>query len=491
MARRPNFLLILTDQHSPHIAGFAGNPWVDTPHLDRLAERGVRFRAAYCSSPLCVPSRISLWTGKYPHRCSAYDNRSVLFSEHLTLPAWLAQHGYATAAVGKMHFRGREQMHGFQFRPYGDLVESRFPGHQPDPPETADGRWNDHTVGRFPFAGPTSIPESLLIDSVVTRESLAWILEFTDAHPDRPWFFCASYARPHFPLTAPGRYFRKYLRRNPPLPPRPAGYPQALHPHDRFLVEEFHLMEFPPEVQQRALAAYYACVEFVDACIGELLQCLAQAGCLENTYIIYTSDHGEMAGEHGLWWKRTYYEASAGVPLLVAGPDLPQGGETSLPVELVDLFPTLCQWAGIETPEGLDGETLLPLLQGRPAQRHKRRAFCELLGGKPEYRFRMVRDERWKVVDFPHAPPRLFDLLHDPNEEHDLATNPPPEAPLQEMLALLRQGGTWEELARRHEADRQRAGTFTPLSRGAVQYRLPDGRIIEADAPLYEGGLLP
>ena len=126
------------------------------------------------------------------------------FPEHQTLPACLAEAGYTTALVGKTHFSGADHMNGFQHRPYGDLVQCWFHTHQPDPPETIDGRWNDHSVGRFPFAGATAIPESMLIDHVVTTESLSWVLEHSDLQSDQPWFFCASYSRPHFPLTAPG-----------------------------------------------------------------------------------------------------------------------------------------------------------------------------------------------------------------------------------------------------------------------------------------------
>jgi len=486
MSRRPNILWILTDQHSPHIAGFAGNRIVDTSALDNLADCSTLFEAAYCQSPLCVPSRISMLTGKWIYRCSAYDNSSVIFPEHITLPAWLARHGYTTAAVGKMHFRGREQMCGFQYRPYGDLVDSRFPAHQPDPPETADGPWNNHAVGRFPFAGITAIPESLLIDMVVTCESLAWLLEFVDTNPHAPWFFCASYSHPHFPLTAPGRYLRKYLTDELQLPPLPDGYPGVLHPHDRFIVDDFNLLKFSGEEQRRALAAYYACVDYVDDCIGTLLDGLKRAGCLENTYIVYTSDHGEMAAEHGLWWKRTYYEASARVPLLISGPEIGKGEIQLLPVELVDLFPTCCDWAGIEAPEGIDGESLTPLLCGEPDNRRKRTARSELLGGKLETRFRMIRDERWKAVEFPNAPPRLFDLARNPDETLDLATTPPAEASFDELLATLEQGGDWDALEKARDADRKRAGTHKPLSRGSVQYRLADGRIVDADAHLYD-----
>lgn len=486
MARKPNLLLIMTDQHNPHIAGYAGDRVIETRALDRLAEQSTSFEAAYCQCPLCVPSRTSMLTGKWVYNCSAWSNSSVLFPEHITLPGWLAEHGYVTAAIGKMHFRGPEQMHGFQYRPYGDLIESRFPGHQPDPPDTADGRWNRHAVGRFPFAGPTHIPESLLIDNVVTTEALAWLLEFTDIHPDTPWFCMVSYPRPHFPLTAPGRYFRKYWKSDLALPPLPTGYPEALHPHDRFIVDDFNLLKFSAQEQRRALAAYYACVEFVDDCIGKLLGGLQRAGCLENTYVIYTSDHGDMAGAHGLWWKRTYYEQSAGVPLLISGPGIGEGKTISMPVELVDLFPTLCDWAGIETPPGLDGESLLPLLGDDLAARRKGWARSELLGERNETSFRMVREGRWKYVEFPAAPPRLFDLASDPGEKRDLAEDPPVEAPVDKLRAILAEGGTWEELAARRATDRKRTGRLEPVSQGAVQYRLADGRIVEADAQLYE-----
>jgi choline-sulfatase len=295
----------------------------------------------------------------------------------------------------------------------------------------------------------------------------------------------ASYPRPHFPLTAPARYFGKYVESDPELPSLPAGYPDSLHPHDRFIVDDFSLLKFSREEQRRALAGYYACVDYVDDCIGELLRGLEQAGCLEDTYVFYMSDHGDMAGEHGLWWKRTYYDASSGVPLLVSGPDIAAGAAHSVPVELVDLFPTCCDWAGVETPDGLDGESLAPLLGGHPEDRAKRTARSELLGGRPETRLRMVRDERWKVVEFPAVPPRLFDLAADAGETTDLASSPPAEAPMDELLGLLGQGGDWDDLERRFQADQERAGPLKRLSEGSVQYRRPDGRIVEADAHLY------
>ncbi len=402
MADKPNILLIQTDQHNPHIAGFAGDPFVQTENLDRLAGDGMSFDAAYCQTPLCSPSRLSLLAGRWVSNCGGWSNGAVRDLEQETIPSWLSKHGYTTATVGKMHIAGGDQTHGYQHRPYGDLVPCIYPAHQPDPPGSwKDGQWNNHAVGRFPFAGPMEIPESLTMDQVVTIESLAWILEFADGNPDAPWFFHASFSRPHFPLTAPGRYVRRYLESDLQAPPLPSGYPDDLHPHDRFTVDDFNLLRFSMEEHRRAVACYYACVDYVDDCIGSLIEGLSRAGCLDNTYIVYTSDHGDMVGEHGLWWKRSYYEASARIPLLISGPGIGRGGRDAAPVELVDLFPTFCEWAGIDVPEGLDGESLTSLLDGQSGRREKIYARSEMLGPKIPTQFRMVRSDRWKYVEFP------------------------------------------------------------------------------------------
>ena len=489
MPRRSNILFLLSDQHSPHIAGFAGDRIVDTSALDRVAEEGVRFDTAYCQAPLCGPSRMSLLTGQWsPLRWTGWAHGPSLTPEVQTVPGWLAKQGYATASVGKMHFDDADQLHGFQYRPYGDLVKSRAATHQPDPPNTADGRWNRHSLGRFPFAGPTAIPESLLMESVTTIESLAWLLEFADTKPDTPWFFCASYSRPHFPLTALGRYIRKYMDSDLKPPSLPQGFPDDLHPHDRFIVDDFNLLNFSDEEHRLAVAGYYACVDYVDDCMGALLEGLHRAGCLDNTYIVYTSDHGDMAGEHGLWWKRTYYDASAGVPLLISGPDIEGKQAVSTPVELVDLFPTFCDWAEVDAPPDLDGESLVSLLSGSQDRREKRIARSELIADKPGTEFRMVRDERWKYVDFPAAPPRLYDMKADPGETNDLGSDPPGDAPVDQLQAMLDEEGSWDDVLKRIDEERAQLKRHPVESQGTVQYRLSDGRIIEADEALYETG---
>ena len=299
MASHPNILLIHTDEHAPGVSGFAGDPDVRTQHLDALAEKSVQFDSACCASPLCTPSRMTMLAGKEAHRCAAWSNHWVLFPEHRTWPAHFAEHGYRTCLVGKMHFGGKDQMNGFQVRPYGDLRHGL--GHQPDPIDMYPG------YAHVESAGVTEIPESLHQDVVVTRETLAFIREHCDREPDVPWFACAGYGRPHSPLTAPGRYIRRYRDK---VPPAEWGDPERLEPYARRVFERQGGARFTPEQRLRAREGYYACVDYVDDLIGELLEGLEADGLLENTIVIYTSDHGEMAGLYGLWSKTLYHRPS-------------------------------------------------------------------------------------------------------------------------------------------------------------------------------------
>jgi choline-sulfatase len=199
----PNILLVLTDQHPAFLSGFAGDRIVRTQNLDALAARSVQCTTALCTAPICTPSRMSLLTGKEPHRCAAWSNHWIIFPEHTTWPGHFAAHGYTTLLVGKMHFGGRDQYQGFQHRPYGDLRHGL--GHQPEPIDMFPG------YAHVRSAGVSDIPESMLQDVVVTRETLAFLLEHQDRTPDQPWFACASYGPAAQPVHRTGS-----LR--PPIP---------------------------------------------------------------------------------------------------------------------------------------------------------------------------------------------------------------------------------------------------------------------------------
>ena len=500
MKRQPNVLLLLTDEHAPHIAGFAGDKVVRTQHLDRLANESVRFGNATCTCPICTPSRMSMLTGKDVHRCSAWNNHWVLFPEHITWPAHFAAHGYRTCLVGKMHFGGANQMNGFQHRPYGDLRHGL--GHQPDPLSMYPGYDNPES------AGITEIPESLIQDVVVSREALAFLREHADREPDTPWFLCASYGRPHSPLTAPGRYIRRYRNRVPPPTPNAEGG-TTLEPFAQRL--RFDL------TQDRAREGYYACVDFVDDCIGELLDGLAADGLLDNTIVIYTADHGEMLGRYGCWGKQLYYDASNGVPLLIAGPGIEGGRAVPHPISLLDLFPTACGLAGISVPGDLDGVDFSEVLRN-PRSSASPREFapsaCYRYGvrighnafadDEPQAAWRSVRDRDWKYVEVEGGNTLLFDLVNDPDETTNRADSAEHAARRRRMSEALHRDFDWGEVHRKLAADRERLPQYlSGLPPGTPnQYRLPDGRVFDAEKTLYDarwlhvppgctGGIIP
>ena len=496
MAQRPNILWLLTDQHVPSISGFEGNSVIRTQHLDKLAARSVQFDAAICSSPVCTPSRMSMMTGREVHRCGAWNNHWVIFPEHPTWPGHFVQHGYRTCLVGKMHFGGKNQMNGFQHRPYGDLKHGL--GHQPDPIE------NFPCHGGAGGACETTIPESLTQDVIVTRETLSFLLEQQDREPETPWFCCASYIRPHPPFTTPGRYMRYYRDKVPDISTPPDAY-EKLDPFSKNLSNNESGQQLSDEQRMRGREGYYACIDFVDDCIGELLDGLEKAEAMDNTIIIYTSDHGEMAGEHGLWGKGIYFEESIRVPLLICGPGIEPGHHrVADPVSLMDLFPTMCSLAGLpqpDSPGGLDGVDASVVLRDptQPGPRtyvpsgyyswgvRAKGAFSPS-EDEPHQAMRTLRSRDWKYVEIEKGDPLLFDLANDPHEMTNLATDPQHADRIKEMRDALHKGFSWDGVHRQFALDRERLPQFLSGLKPTTpnQYMLPDGRIFDAERELYD-----
>ena len=456
-------------------------------------------------------------TAKEIHNCSAWENHWIIFPEHLTWPAHFAAHGYRTALIGKMHFGGRDQMNGFQHRPYGDLRHGL--GHQPEPLELFPG------YAAAQSAGITEIPESLLSDVVITKETLAHMLEQQDTDPDVPWFVCASYTRPHSPFTAPGRYLRYYRDNVPPLN-LPPNCGDLLEPYARGLYDRpGEGNDMTAEQNQRGREAYYSCVDFVDDCIGELLAGLDKANLLENTIVIYTSDHGEMAGQHGLWGKGVYCQPAVGVPFLISGPGIRSGHhQLKCPISLMDLFPTTCALAGLPIPDGLDGVDFSCLLADPQNERtleprafapsaylrygvrvkHKGLGKGYVLDDQPCRAMRMIRQRDWKYVEIEKGQPLLFDMVNDPGENTNLAGQPEHVERCRKMREQLFRGFSWQEVHKRLESDRQRLPQFLSGLKPSTpnQYMLKDGRVFDAEKELYDarwlyippeatGGIIP
>ena len=493
---RPNILFLFSDEHSYRclslLDGQTGEP-VQTPTLDGLAKHGAYFSSAYCQSPLCTPSRICLLTGRSPMTSGGWANGSYLKPEIPTVASAFSDAGYAACLVGKMHLGGANQMAGFANRPYGDLTGGA--GHQRDPLSKSEGGFEMRS--RTADAGLTEIPESALQEQVIVRETVTFLREQTAAEPDRPWFLCASFSRPHFPLTAPRRFLSKYWPEGITPPKVGRTGDTASHPMTVGMAKGFRTEEVSEQEMMKARAAYFACVDYLDEILGDLLHLMERSGLLENTVIVYTTDHGEMAGEHGMWWKNSWHEAASRVPLIIQTPSqrsgVSPGTRLDAPVSLADLFPTLCGLANIEAPDGLEGRDLSkavttgteppaePVFVDNPLPRW---------GEGSEHR--LVRLGKYKLVRFRGMMPHLlFDLEADPLEQRNLLVNGTEEekAAGRQLKALV--DGSWDFDA----AEAQRRSDEEELGRNAFRegarrhgncYQMPDGRIVVADTPLYD-----
>ena len=494
---QPNILFLLSDEHSfrcmAHRPENEGGEPVDTPTFDRLAAQGTVFTDAYCQMALCTPSRLCLLTGQEARQAGAWNNESVLRPELITLPQVLGQHGYETCLVGKMHLGGNQQFAGFRCRPYGDLTGAT--GHQVEP--LADAELQRSMRGRTTAVGVTEIPESLLQDEVVAQETLAFLREHHHKKPDQPWFLMASFSHPHFPLTAPRRHFERYWP-DKVTPPKVGPTGDAYdHPLSVGARQGFQTDAISDDEMMKARAAYFGCVSYIDEVIGDLLLRLEASGLLDNTIIIYTADHGELAGEHNIWWKHTWHEASTRVPLIISTPEQRRGKQPArqcaTPVGLTDLFPTLCALAEAKTPPDLFGINIAPAVQGADDP-PERPIFSDNLiprwGIGTEYR--MIRWQNYKYITFRDAPPLFFDLADDPEEQKNLITRGTRKSEAQAALAYLEQialGSIDFEAAERERLERDGGlsneyAFRQPTSPGNL-YLMPSGKLVYAEDALY------
>lgn len=417
---RANILVLMSDQHNPYITGCYGNELVRTPNIDSLAEDGMRFDNAYCPSPVCSPSRKSFLTAQYPVNTQVWHNRQILCSG---IPTWahvVGRTGYETALIGRMHLKGADLRHGFEKRPLG-ARGARFPGTKGTgftgklQGTSGQSRRSVENAGR----GRTRYQ---WYDDQVAEETIRYLESHADS--EKPFAAVAGFVLPHCPFVAPQELFDYYYDRVS-IPDQPTDQPETIK---RFRQTRGILDPLPAERIRVARAAYFALVEYLDSLIGEILETLERVGLADDTVVLYTSDHGEMAGEHGCWWKSTYYEGSAGVPLLARLPGtIPSGTTTGAIANLVDLGPTFADVAGGTFDTPIDGRSLWSTLQGDHPDDWNDETFSELVDRRESIGpSRMIRQGRFKLWDFPLQPdlePALFDLETDPNERNDLATD--------------------------------------------------------------------
>ena len=441
---RPNLLYIHSDQHSPYVAGCYGDPLVETPHLDALAERGVVFDNTYCPSPICVPSRMSMLSGRYPCDNQVWTNSHILDSGIPTFAHAMGAGGYRPVLIGRMHSVGPDQLHGYAERLVGD--------HGPNQP---GGQGVDH--GQLAgTAGPGRVSLRLsghgqsayqVHDEDVTAATVDYFNRLGVAkragQAAEPFSLSVGFMLPHQPFVARLQDYRYYYENiTPPQTSEPFG--DHLHPHIKHWRQACEIEEVSAEETRRARAAYWALVHRMDALIGQIVAALRENDLEENTLILYTSDHGEQVGEHGLWWKQTFYEDSVKVPAILAWPGrLPAGTRCDRVISSLDLNATMLDALGCPALPHSQGRSLLPLLADLQNAEWDDVAFSEFCqdaagagGPFPEAGIfqRMIRRGPWKLNYYHGQPCQLFDLQADPRERCDLAADPAH----QETLAALK-----------------------------------------------------
>ncbi len=442
----PNLLILLSDQHNRRVLGCSGDPVARTPALDRLAAEGLRFERAYCPAPLCVPSRMSFLSSRLPSANRVWTNAHILDSAIPTWPQALGQAGYETTLIGRMHFIGPDQHHGFHEHRLGEL-ETRWERI----PRVACGQ-----SGASVRVAGTGNSAYDWYDEQVADSTCAFLEEHAGAPHAAPFAAVAGFLLPHSPYVAPADLFQDYLDRLPHPPSPEPEPPELLRRHIRAHSFDDGITE---RQARHARAAYYAMCEQLDRRIGRILDRLDATGLAAGTLVVYLSDHGDLLGEHGCWFKSSYYEGSAGVPLIARWPGrIPAGGVCGDLVSLLDLGPTFCAAAGAQMPPGTDGVSLLDRMTGRTAAPARDAVLAELSHDRysPEVPSRMLRTGDWKLWQalFPDGPQTLlFNLRDDPGELRDLSQAPACAAVRDALLRRLHAG--WDPAAVAAESARR------------------------------------
>jgi len=425
----PNILILMVDQ----LAGpfFPDGPadWLHAPNLKALSARSVRFANAYTASPLCAPARAAFMSGQLPSRTGVYDNAAEFRSDIPTFAHHLRRAGYRTALSGKMHFVGPDQMHGFEERLTTDIYPADF-GWTPDyrrPGERID--WWYHNMGSVTGAGVAEITNQLEYDDEVAFHATQKVYDYARAGDTRPWMMTVSFTHPHDPYVARRKYWDLYEDCAHLMPQVPAISFGDQDPHSRRILNasDWHSYTLTEDMVARSRRAYFANISYVDDKIGQVLAALEATR--QEAVIVFVSDHGDMLGERGLWFKMTFFEGSARVPLMICAPGLTPG-VIGHPVSTLDVMPTLCDLAGVALDDirpWTDGTSLLPLATG---QGGRRAVPMEYAAEASESPMAGLRKGRWKLILCPLDPDLLFDLEADPRELHNLA-------PLAEHAATL------------------------------------------------------
>ncbi len=425
MANRPNILILMVDQLNGTLFPDGPAEWLHTPNLRKLPECSTRFANTYTASPLCAPGRASFMSGQLPRRTRVYDNAAEFASDIPTYAHHLRRAGYATVLSGKMHFVGPDQLHGFEERLTTDVYPADF-GWTPDyrkPGERID--WWYHNMGSVTSAGIAEISNQLEYDDEVAYHANRKIYDLGRDQDERPWMLTVSFTHPHDPYIARRKYWDLYADCKHLRPVVSAiPYEEQDPPSKRiFDANDWRSYNITETEIQRSRRAYFANISYLDEKIGEIMETLESIDQADNTIIIFVSDHGDMLGERGLWFKMNFFEGSARVPLMIKAPDM-QVGRVEHPVSTLDVLPTLAELAGIDMSEikpWTDGTSLVSVCEEDENNNPVRMEYAAEASIAPLV---ALRHGRWKYIHCDIDPPQLFDLDDDPHELTNLATDP-------------------------------------------------------------------
>jgi iduronate 2-sulfatase len=466
MGERPNFLFISVDDLRPDL-GCYGNTVIQTPNIDRLAGQGIVFSRAYCQQALCNPSRASLMTGKRPDTLKVWD-QTTHFRDHnpaiVTMPQYLKKNGYKAEGIGKIFHPGLYDPKSWS-RPQPNIRISSY-YRSPDTQRRMLGRIRAaESLGkseewiRTVLLGPATeaydASDELYLDAVVADMALKKLRELKRK---QPFFLGVGFYKPHLPFVAPKKYWDLYDREQ--IPPAVNDFLPEGAPH--FAVNEMLELacyeglagipkpaqgKLPDSLARLLKHGYYACVSFIDAQVGRLLEELDRSGLRENTVIVLFGDHGWKLGEHHSWGKQTNYEIDTRSPLIISTPGhMRRPLETTALVELVDIHPTLCELAGLPPPSRLEGTSLVPLLDN-PDLPWKTAAFSQFPRGfMGRIMGRSVRTDRYRYVEWSQliggglVSREVYDHQTDPGENVNIAGRPENGDLVEELSGILWKG---------------------------------------------------
>lgn len=426
MAKKMNFLILVGDQINGTLFPDGPAEWLHTPNLKQIFTDSTRFQNTYTASPLCVPSRASFMSGQLPSRNHVYDNAAEFVASIPTYAHHLRKADYYTCLAGKMHFVGPDQLHGFEDRLTTDIYPADF-GWTPDyrkPGERIE--WWYHNMSSVTSAGIAEISNQLEFDDDVAHFSAQKIYDLGRRKDDRPWCLTVSFTHPHDPYLTRKKYWDLYADCAHLLPTVSALDYEQLDAHSKRIYDANDTKNYniTKENIRDARRAYFANISYIDDKIGEIMTALKATDQEEDTIVIFTSDHGDMLGEKGLWYKMNFFEGSARVPLLIRAPQLKSGLITQ-PISNMDLVPTIAELAGIDISEILpwtDGSSLVPLANYSSYVHPP--TLMEYAAEASYAPLVAIVENGFKFIYCELDPPMLFDLNNDPGELTNLYSNP-------------------------------------------------------------------